>query len=1153
MATDAHFQDLHHPQDRLALTPFRLRAAASLYGIDAPVPTQGRVLYMGMGWSSALEAFAVTQERVEILEISVCVMGQPLEDVPPGLPALANLYRVVTTLDRIDTNLGVFDYIVVPDLYSYLPDEAAAYLLQTCEGLLSPEGLVCIGHRTYPGAKAFEAVRDAVLLHLHDQGTAPSDIRNSQALAALAIFEEGIAPANPMGVSLREAAHDLRAIIMQGHLDTILRGPTGAGIYLVEFAQRAMGAGLTCVGDARPHLDVAKHWGNAVRMTNSLLGLGQAEFVRQQYLDFASGRACRHTLLTRTVRHTGGRSFPSLDRLRNLRWAGHWEPDDLGPKHAGQIYKDVRGLHWRVPDVLSAQILDGLALSWPRTLSVGQLCKMTGGSEHDVLAALSLMFGADLLQYCVGQGPCDDLRDDHCYLAPGIAAFSVQTAVRNPESQWPESLLLTDLWGAPVGLELSDFDRDLLFREGNVPSGLMDSVLKFAESVTSTGGPIEVAEGNAALSVSLLDKLSRFGLLAYSEPSWRALLTKMVQTARGQAVYWPPFVRTNVLESVLSDRPVVVPTITPQQQAQLDHLQQQLDRLAYSTAEPLARHIIERLPTRFEGWSALVSCLSCLGRYAEAFDTLSRMTEEFKQLPKYYRLIAITLSMAGKSAVAVHAGKLALAVDENTESGELLNALGLACMHSLHTLAAEEFFKLGLEVDSSFRPLTINLTSVLGRRGKVDDGVTLCRDMLSRPDTLDDYRAVVFHNLLFFLNYHPDRSAEEIFQDYRRFEVELCTPLYPKWKRHKNSRSLNRKLKIGYVSADFKDHAVSKFLLPVFEHHDKDSFEIFVYANMAVEDGKTARYRYLADHWVNVYGIKDDEVADRIRDDGIDVLVDLSGHTGGNRLGVFARKPAPVSLTWLGYGYTTGVSAIDYFLGNEVLCPEGSDHLFAEKPWRLPGTWMTYDPGWSAPPDAGPLPALSEGRITFVSLSRVVRINDRVIRVWAQILSLVRNSRLVINSGDFADADTCAEFRARFEKYGIEGQRVMLGYTSPPWYSLQHSDIGLDCFPHNAGTTLLDMLALGVPYITLAGRPSVGRIGSAPLCDIGHPEWIAKDEQDYVAKAVSLANRKDELSVLRQSLPKAFQDSNILNHAAFTKKLEACFRGMFSSWSGRGA
>jgi predicted O-linked N-acetylglucosamine transferase (SPINDLY family) len=1106
-----------------------------------------------MGYYSALEAFAVTQEGVEILEISVCVTGQPLEAGPPGLRAPANLYRVVTTLDRIDTNLGEFDYIIVPNLYSYLSDEAATYLLQTCEGMLSPEGLICIGHRTYPGAKAFESVRDAVLLHLHDQGAATSDIRNSQALAALAIFEEGIAPTNPMGVALRDAARDLRGSILRGHLDTILRGPTSAGTYFVEFAQHAMRAGLTCVGDARPQLDVVKHWGNAVRTTNSLLGLGQAEVVRQQYLDFASGRACRHTLLTRTARHTGGRSFPLLDRLGNLRWAGHWEPDDLVPMHAGQVYKDVCGLHWQVPDVLSARILDGLALSWPRTLSVGQLCKMTAGSEHDVLAALNLMFGADLLQYCVGEGPCDHLRDDHCYLAPEIAAPSARTATRDPESRAPEPLTLTDLWGAAVSLELSGFDRDLLFGKGNVPSGLADSILKFADSFANTDGATEVAEGNAVLSVSLLDKLSRFGLLAYSESSWRALVTKMVQTAHGEAGYWLPFVRTRVLESVLGDQLAEIPTITPQQQAQLDHLQGLLDQLAYTAVEPLARHAIERLPLRFEGWSALVNCLSGLGRYAEALDTLSRIAGDFKQLPEYYRLVAVTLSMAGKNDVAAHTGKIVIALGDNAVSGVLLNALGLACMHALHTTAAEQFFRRGIEVDPGFRPLAINLISALSRQGKVDDGITLCRDLLSRPDTLHDYRAAVYHNLLFFLNYHSGLAAEEILRDYRRFEKELCIPLYSKWRKHKNPRSSSRRLKIGYVSADFKDHAVSKFLLPVFEHHDKSSFEIFVYANMAVEDGKTTRYRSLADHWVNLYGVKDDEAAERIRDDGIDILVDLSGHTGGNRLGVFSRKPAPVSLTWLGYGYTTGVSAIDYFLGNEILCPEGSDHLFAEKPWRLPDTWMTYDPGWSTPPDAGPLPALSEGRITFVSLSRVIRINHRVIRVWAQILSQVGNSRLVINSGDFADADTCADFRARFEKFGIEGHRVMLGYTSPPWHSLQHSDIGLDCFPHNAGTTLLDMLALGVPYITMAERPSVGRIGSAPLCDIGHPEWIAKDEQDYVAKAVALASRKGELSMLRQSLPQAFQDSNILKPAAFTRKLEACYRSMFSSWSGRGS
>lgn len=239
--------------------------------------------------------------------------------------------------------------------------------------------------------------------------------------------------------------------------------------------------------------------------------------------------------------------------------------------------------------------------------------------------------------------------------------------------------------------------------------------------------------------------------------------------------------------------------------------------------------------------------------------------------------------------------------------------------------------------------------------------------------------------------------------------------------------------------------------------------------------------------------------------DEIDILVDLAGHTDKNRLAVFARKPAPASLTWLGYGYSTGLSAIDYILTDDTSAPPGSDRVFSEKPWRLAIPDYVYAPA-DGMGDVNPLPALSAGHITLGTLTRAIRINHRVIRVWSEILKRLPSARLVIDSKDFHSAASQDALAEKFAAHGIARAQLRIGCNSPPWDVLRGLDIGLDCFPHNSGTTLFEMLYLGIPYITLAGQPSVGRLGSSILVGAAHPELISHSEAAYVENAIALAS-----------------------------------------------
>ncbi len=459
---------------------------------------------------------------------------------------------------------------------------------------------------------------------------------------------------------------------------------------------------------------------------------------------------------------------------------------------------------------------------------------------------------------------------------------------------------------------------------------------------------------------------------------------------------------------------------------------------------------------------------------------------------------------------------------------------------------AQASCRRALEIKPDYAEAHNNLGSVLLDMGEIDQALASLRRAIElKPDYKEAYG-----NMLFALNYHADKSAEEIFAAYREYDERLCRSQRSSWLPHDNSRNLERRLKVGYVSPDFRHHSARHFLEPLLANHDRDRVEVFAYAELAQEDDVSRRYRTCVEHWTNTQGLSDEQLARRIRADGIDILVDLAGHTYKSRLQVFAFKPAPVSITWLGYGCTSGLSAIDYLLTDEASAPPGSEHLFAERPWRLATPQYAYRPA----PDMGepgPLPAQESGHVSFGTLTRAVRINHRTIAVWSEILKQVKGARLVINSGNYRDPAIQDRLSQRFVAHGIERERLAIGYQSPPWDVLRGIDIGLDCFPHNSGTTLFESLYLGVPFISLAGRPSVGRLASSILEGLGHPEWIARSEAEYVVKAVALARDVDKLAGYRAGLRNEMQASPLMDEAGLARRVEAAYRQMFEIWAQR--
>jgi protein O-GlcNAc transferase len=515
------------------------------------------------------------------------------------------------------------------------------------------------------------------------------------------------------------------------------------------------------------------------------------------------------------------------------------------------------------------------------------------------------------------------------------------------------------------------------------------------------------------------------------------------------------------------------------------------------------------------------------------------------------------------------------ALGHNPNSVEAYSNLGNALQGQLRFEEAIDCYARALALRPDLAPALANLGSAFRELGRLDDAVECFRRALvvtptsaqihnslghaladlgrfdeamaayRRAFAIDPRYSGAHSSSLFYLNYAPDLPAEAIYAEYQRWDEAHARPLAPATVRHDNDRSPERRLRIGYVSPDFRRHAGRHFIEPVLAHHDKSKFEVFAYAEVAREDDVTARFKSYVEHWRPTVGLSGEELAKRIHADRIDILIDLAGHTQGHRLLVFARKPAPVQISWLGYGYTTGLKAIDYFLADPVFAPTGCDHLFSENLVRLP-VFSAYRPAegmGSAETTRRPGAA-----VTFGSLTRSVRINRHVVRSWAAILKATPGSQLVLNSLNFRTGSYCNDLANQFAAHGVARERLLMGYDTPPWDVLRSIDIGLDCFPHNCGTTLIEGLYLGVPFITLAGRPSVGRIGAAYLTALGRPEWIASTEDEYVAKAVALAQDPSRLTASRAALRAQMEASPLTDEVRFADSLERAYRSLWRRW-----
>lgn len=534
----------------------------------------------------------------------------------------------------------------------------------------------------------------------------------------------------------------------------------------------------------------------------------------------------------------------------------------------------------------------------------------------------------------------------------------------------------------------------------------------------------------------------------------------------------------------------------------------------FAAAERAWRRSIEANPYYLKPWNNLGVLLHRQGRTAEA--------------------------RAGFERALSHAGP------DGRDTAELWNNLGNVLDDLGAVEASLHAYERAAELSPQDARLQVNLGSALLGIGRVD----AAQAHFARARELDPaYPAAAHCSLLAVL--FADDDPKTPLNDAAAWARGLSAPPPPP---HANSRDPDRRLRIGYVSPDFCSHAVANFIAPVLAAHDREAVDVFCYAEVKTPDAVTERLRGLVgglERWRDTTGISDRELAAMVRADGIDILVDLAGHTVGSRLTMFALKPAPVQATWVGYPATTGLPQIDWRITDALADPPGAEDQYSEKLLRLPAGFNCYRPLAEAPA-VGPLPADAAGHVTFGSFNHAAKICARTLDLWAELLRRVAGARLLLKHRGFSSQAVRDACIAEFGRRGVAAARLdLVNFIPDPGGHLaayHRVDVALDPFPYNGTTTTCEALWMGVPVVTLAGVTHRARAGASLLTRAGLPELIADTPAAYVDIAARLAANRDRLRALRRGLRTQAAASDLCNAARVTGELEAAFRRVWRDW-----
>lgn len=564
----------------------------------------------------------------------------------------------------------------------------------------------------------------------------------------------------------------------------------------------------------------------------------------------------------------------------------------------------------------------------------------------------------------------------------------------------------------------------------------------------------------------------------------------------------------------------------------------------YAEGETLAKKLAINFPQNGIIWKTLGAMLSLQGKETEAIEPMQKAAYFLPEDGETHINLGIILLKYGRLNEAE--ASLKRASDLKPDCADIQNSLGIALKGQGRLTEAEACYRRALEIKPDYAEAQNNLGTTLKDFGRFAEAETgLRRALKIRPDYAEAYS-----NLLFCLNYNNDISIYEHVEEAGRYGQMVAKKVETRFSTWLCTKHPER-LRVGIVSGDMCNHSVGHFLESILSHVDSSKIELIAYSTHYQTDELTERIKPSFSAWRSLVNEKDQDAADLIHKDGIHVLFDLSGHTAHNRLPVFAWKPAPVQVSWLGYSGTTGVAEIDYYLADPFVVPPGEDDHFTEKIWRLPESYLCFStPDVSV--EVGSLPAEAAGRITFGCFNNLSKMNNDVVALWSRLLCAVTGSALFLRTSSLSDITVFKNTINRFAGHGIPADRLILDGTFSSRKDLFEAynrvDLALDPFPYAGTTTSIEALWMGVPVITRRGRNFISHVGESILHNAGLDDWIAENDDDYVEKAVLHTANLENLATLRTNLRRQVLASPLFDASRFARHFEDA---LWTMWKNR--
>ncbi|MBB1525599.1 methyltransferase regulatory domain-containing protein [Pectobacterium carotovorum subsp. carotovorum] len=1078
-------------------SPMHLQAVAYLHGIVAADPDRARVLELGCVSGANLLPFATAYPQAQAIGIDLDEEKIAQGQMWVQQYGLTNLQlQAMDLASLLDSELGKFDYIIVHGVFGLIGGEARSALLAYCQSHLSAKGVVCFSYSTYPGGKTEEVLQDA--LNLHASLAETPEQQQASARAMLSYLSLGMSADNPQRIAITALVEEAEQL---GDVSLALNYLQGLNqpCYLLDFNAQITQEGLAYVGEIEPHTEIASHYGEQVdNLLRTICPTGN-KILKQQYLDFNVGRKRRFSLLVAAERAEKLESEIDTSRLDKLSWAGSFRRVMLAEGLASNAHIANDGVQISTDHELTQRILDVLGEAWPASVTFKQLIFNTNFPEkqddqheknvRDSLYAL-LKQGLSSIHYCVGE--CAYRKSDFSSLRvlPGI------------ENSYPTF----NYWHESV----------------SVPSASQGNKLLLVQ--------LEALESDPD-SLALLDELHNKGLLIGSAIAWQryfqkrlALATKITDVIHNinpmimyssDATGGGMFKASDAKKIEKSKKGFVNNPIDVKVKNRLHHL---LKEQKYTEARQLAEELTLKQPYNLQSWITLERINFVTGDKNAAILSLAKVISMYSNAWLVYSELSSLLHGTYHYWHAINLAYKIIRCDSNIAIA--WNVAALVYLRVENMSGAEVCLEKAMQLLPNDSAILNSMAMVLDKQSNVEGAIKYYRQAVAAaPHDLS-----LYSNLLFALLHNAKVPASDIFAEhlsYGKVVEKLNDILAPV--NYPQSKEPNRMLRIGFVSGDLYDHPVSKFLSPVWNDLDHQHFSIYAYSTSDHDDNVTRMLKKHLTVWRNVASSSNNELFELIQRDEIDILFDLSGHTADNRLSVFAMKPAPIQISWIGYPGTTGLKAMDYYLVmNHAPYPEVLAHQFTEKL-----LYVLFDRQFEPVvngPEVNDLPALTNGYLTFASFNRPTKINDTVLSAWGKILVQLPTSKMII--GALPSMQTREHIRKKLEAQGVQPEQLIFRERVNIMNYLamhQEIDVLLDTFPYTGGTTTNYALWMGVPTLTLAGETYAARQGVVNLGQAGLNEFIADSEADYIDKAVSWNNRLDELNQIRHSLRKKME------------------------------